>query len=86
VTSLWRAVEASRCSDDSCVARAATPRCNGFLTGTARNGLAVHLRIPHSSNDGQRPIQILHQIGHIFDPGRETDQSIADARRRALLR
>ena len=36
--------------------------------------------------DSQRLIQILDEIGHVFDPGREAHQTVADARRRPLLR
>jgi hypothetical protein len=33
----------------------------------------------------QRLVQILDQIGHVFDPGRETHQTVADAGGRPLL-
>jgi hypothetical protein len=85
-TRLCGVVAACGCRGDAGVAPSTSSRSDESPNRPSRRALAVHLRIPQSPTDSQRPIQILDEIVYVFDAGRETDQTIADAGRRALLR
>jgi hypothetical protein len=64
-------------------------RGGGWGEGSWEEGTGVRASAPsiriNSIDARQRLIQILDQIGYVFDPGRETHQTVADAGGRPLL-
>ena len=74
---MWDVATPCGCRGGACVAR---------VTSLTAHMCSIDPGTLRSSSDSQCPIQILDEIGDVFDPGRKPHQPVTDARRRALLR